>query len=233
MAYRNKKTKRKQPRYHLYFEKLKIESQRNELRLDFLDVLRKISDQRCDEYWECTKKLLQDMYDELTLLGEPPSIKEPVNVIHYCIKIFDIASRYQDSLNGAIVTVPEEKAEEMRIFNNDLYFCGRHEKNDLRTDSHNMKVPYWNTTQKGQEITLDNIMFGPDIGFAQRPASYWIKLSKKKKIETVRVVSSIYGKISAPGKSIWQTQALVNSGIQKFCKTAHQSLLEDIEGLLA
>lgn len=233
MAYRKRQKGWKQPRYYLYWEKVVTEKKRDDARLELTYILAEITKQKCEAYWENAQTILKNMQDELLSLGPPPSVKQAVEVIHYCIKIFDIASRYQDKLNGGISFVPEEKTEDSKTFNNDLYFCGRHESFDLRTDSQHGSVPYWNTTKKGQEINLDTIMFGPDIGFPQKSADYWIKLSKKKKVATTQVIEYSYGKVAKPGKSLWITQALVEAGIHKFCKTAYRALTEDIELLLA
>lgn len=181
--YRKKKIKKwnQKSRFGKFVEKLQEEQQLASKRSDLTNVLLQISEKRSGEYWNSVVPILTSMQNELVELGKVPNIQNTIAVINYCVKFFDITSRHQDLLGGTLQCAPLEKEDAMKAFHNDLYYSGRHEKADMRQDSHKGFLPYWNTTQKGESITTENIRFGPELGLPCQPASFWVKLSKKKK----------------------------------------------------
>lgn len=154
-----------------------------------------------------------------------------IPVINYCVNLFRITSKYQDLLDGALVCAPAGKEDSFTAFNNDLYYSGRHEESDLRNDSVQGPIAYWNTTQKGDPINEETIKFGPEIGLPRQPVSYWLKLSKKKKVYVQEVTQYSKGNLSKL-KPLWATDALVRTGIHNFCKVAKKALSEELEDLL-
>jgi hypothetical protein len=237
MMYRTKKRWRKISRYAQFVEKCNMEKERDEKRQLLKNTLEAILDQRSREYWDRTKPILEKMRDELNDLGKVPSYKDTKGVIEFCIAIFDISSRAQDALeDGKLLCAPggEEQLKALSNFNNDLYYCGRHTSKDLRNDSICGSVPYWNTTLKGTPINADTIMFGPEIGSPRKPASYWLQISKKKKINILETTSyyKCGGNISKP-ISVWVTDGLVRIGILKFCRQAMENLPKELDILLA
>lgn len=220
MVYRRSKRKShwKEERYSRYWWKLTEKEREEQERL-----------------WQESRVILQTMYDELVLLGEPPSIDEPVHVIEYAVKIFDISSRAQDNLlHGGVECIPSDKKAAAEQFNKDIYFCGRHTPEDKRNDSRLGPVPYWNTTSKGEPITVNNIRFGLDIGLRESySARKLMKLSKKKRVTVATIVPNSHGVVARPVASKWITEAIVEAGVHKFCVTAFESLNADLKALLA
>lgn len=239
MTYRKRKSKsrwRYGSRYGYYVATIKAEDEKKKALLNSLsnltNVFAAIADKKSQEYWDSEKVVLENMKKELDELGEVPSILSTVPVIKYCVKIFDIISRAQDALpNGRIQVAPEEMADTVDAFNNDLYYSGRHCVNDLRNDSVRGPIPYWNTTFKGTPINEETIMFGPEIGRVRKPVSYWLKLSKKKKVYVEKNTAYVKGSITKL-VPVWETEALVRTGVHKFCKTAFTALTTELELLL-
>lgn len=227
--FRKRKRTRKLQRYGKYVATLNYQNELKEARGELVDVFNAIIDKKISDYWKESLKLLYAMEQELKDMGEVPY--QPVDIMKYCVKIFDIASRYQDALNGELKICPEEKKELLITFNNNLYFSGRHEVDDLRPDSEYGPLPYWNTTEPGEPITMENICFGPELGLPRRPASYWVSLSKKKKVGLTQITTYSKGYVNKR-VSVWVTDALVRIGIKKFCKTAHENLLQNLADLL-
>ena len=189
-------------------------------------------DDRNTAYWTEIRPILQNMYDELTALGKPPAYNQAVKVIEYCVKIFDIVSRCQDQLEGREIRVcPGKLSEVVTSFNNDIYFIGRHAEDDKRHDQTYGDVPYWNTTKIGEPINLETIYFGPDWGKSRMPASYWIKLSKKKKMTIYEEQHFATHSIKRP-KDVWVTEAMVRSGILQICKLAYKNFTSYLEEIL-
>lgn len=226
-----KKWKRKS-RYADFFKRLCEEQALKKSRSDLVTVLAQISDQKCEEYWNFAVPILTDMKNELDSLGRVPSIMSAVPVIKYCVRLFEITSKYQDLLDGSLSCAPAGKEESFNAFNNDLYYSGRHSTNDLRKDSIRGPIPYWNTTRKGEPINEETIQFGPELGLPRQPVSYWLKLSKKKKVYVQEVTQYSKGNL-AKVKPIWATDALVRTGIHNFCKVAISALTQELENLLA
>lgn len=235
MTYRKRKSNcrwRYGSRYGHYVATLKAEKERNEARMKLTDVLGEILDKKSQEYWDSEVIVLEKMRQELRELGKVPSIYSTAPVIKYCIKLFDITSRAQDALQGGQIQIAyAEKSDVADEFNNDLYFSGRHAADDLREDSLRGPVQYWNTTLPGTPINEDTIMFGPEIGRPRQPASYWLKLSKKKKVYIEENTSYAKGHITKL-VPVWVTDALVRTGIYNFCKVAVKNLSEELDLLL-
>lgn len=239
MTYRNKKSNccwRHGSRYGYYVAKLRAEEEKKkallESRTSLVNVFAALADKKSQEYWDSETIVLKNMKKELEELGKVPSIFSTVSVIKYCIKLFDITSRAQDALpNGRIQVAPEEKSDAVDAFNNDLYYSGRHCIKDLRNDSFRGPLPYWNTTLEGTPINEETIMFGPEIGRVRKPASYWLKLSKKKKVYVEENTAYVKGNITKL-VPVWETDALVKTGIHNFCKTAVKALTAELDILL-
>lgn len=228
--FKGKGWNRKLYRYGKYVTTINYQNELRNAREELVNVLYGIIDKKFEASWKESLTLLARMKKELDSLGTIPY--EATKVMQYCVNIFDIASRYQDMFeDGELHICPEEKKEALVQFNHDLYFAGRHAVYDLRPDSVCGKIPYWNTTETGEPITMDNICFGPELGYPRKPASYWVKLSKKKKITLAQPMNFQKGTINKR-VSLWATDALVKSGIRKFCQTASKALTQDLEALL-
>lgn len=238
VVYRKKKTRKwsRNYRYGDYVAKLH-EDKKKELataRTDVTSVLSQILKQKSDDYWEnFALPILRKMHKEMMALGNVPSIMDSKAVIHYCVKLFDIASRHQDLLNGELQCAPLEKLEAYAKFRNDLYYCGRHEVDDLRKDSSGKFLPYWNTTSKKERISIDTIQFGPELGFERKPARYWLSLSKKERVKVQEVRTYPFGGQTSEEKYIWATDALVRTGIHNLCTVAHRELTSELNDLLS
>lgn len=223
-------------RYGYFVATLKAEEKRKaELEAahqNLVNVLSAIADKKFNEFWNSEKAVLENMRRELLELGKVPNMLSTQAVIQYCVKLFDITSRAQDSLkDGMLHVAPAEKQQVADEFNNDLYYSARHTINDLRNDSVLGPVPYWNTTLPGTPINEETIMFGPEIGFPRKPVSYWLKLSKKKKVYIEQTTAYSKGKLSK-FVAVWATEALVRNGVHHFCKVASESLLREVNELL-
>lgn len=194
--------------------------------------LEKELDEKAQAYWASITPILQEMQTRLLELGKPPYYQKTKENILYCINIFSIASKAQDELGGALKIAPGAKKEIVDAFNNDLIFGGRHNEDERRDDEYHGKVPYWNTTQKGEEITIDNIFFGPEIGLPRKPASYWLKLSKKKKV--YMTILTKYENVGVLQKETeaWATEAIVKTGLHHFVRKAYDSFTFELEELL-
>ena len=224
-------------RYGSYVAKFQAEEKRKaELaaaRGNLVNAIAAIADKKFNEYWTSEKVVLENLRRELQELGKVPSILSTVAVINYCVKLFEITSRAQDALKDGILHVaPAEKQQIADEFNNDLYYSARHSVDDLRNDSIRGPLPYWNTTSAGTPINEETIMFGPEIGFPRKPVSYWLKLSKKKKVYVQEITSYTKGNLSKT-VPLWATAALVRTGVHKFCTVASENLLREATELLA
>lgn len=239
MTYRRKTNNnpwKRGSRYGYFVATLKAEEKREaELkaaRENLVNVLSVIVDKKSNEYWTSEKVVLENLRRELLELGKVPSILSTVDVIKYCVKLFDITSRAQDALTDGILHIaPAGKQQLLDEFNNDLYYSARHTVHDLRNDSVRGPIPYWNTTLAGTPINEETIMFGPEIGLPRKPVSYWLKLSKKKKVYVEQVTSYSKGNLSK-FVAVWATEALVKTGIHNFCKVASENLLREVNELL-
>ena len=217
MKWRKRQKSQNRNRYATFVKKLEEEKQ--------LDIM-------ATAYWEEVVPLLKTMQSEIIALGKPPGYNQTKDNMIYCVNIFDIVSRYQDQLDGSLKVAPGEKAEAADAFNNDLFYAGRHTAQEIRPDEYLGNVPYWNTTNKGEPITTDNICFGPELGLPRKPASYWLSLSKKKKVEVNAVQEFEKGSISRT-KELWAAEALVKIGINHFNKTAYKAFTTELDALLA
>lgn len=203
-----------------------------EARTHLVNVLAQVADKKSDEYWTAEKAVLEKLRSELLDLGKVPSFTSSAEVIKYCVNFFDIVSRAQDALpDGVLHVAPANKQNAADAFNNDIYYSGRHTIYDLRKDSVHGEVPFWNTTLRGTPITEETIMFGPDIGLSAKPASYWLKLPKSKKVYVIKTTTYAKGHLSKK-VAVWATDALVQTGVHKFCKTATTCLLSELNELL-
>lgn len=199
---------------------------------NLVNVLSAIAEKKFNECWKTEKVVLENMRQELLELGKVPSVFSTVDVIKYCVKLFDITSRAQDSLTDRIIhAAPADKQQVADEFNNDLYYSARHSVHDLRNDSVRGPVPYWNTTAPGTPINEETIMFGPEIGLPRKPVSYWLKLSKKKKVYVEEITSYSRGNLRKL-VPVWATEALVKTGVHNFCKVSSTSLLREVNELL-
>lgn len=188
-------------------------------------------DERKTKYWESIQPILQTMQQELKALGKPPAYNQAVKTIEYCVKIFDIVSRCQDKLEGEIKLCPKPLGEIVTQFNNDLYFVGRHSKDDKRPDEIRGEVPYWNTTKVGEPINMETIYFGPDWGLPRKPASYWVKYPKKNKM-SIYEEQHFSTHTTRRVKEVWTTEAIVRSGIHKICKMSYKNFNVYLEEIL-
>lgn len=227
---------RRGSRFGCFVAKLNAEEQRKaELKVaheNLVNVLSAIADKKFNEYWNSEKAVLENMRQELLELGKVPSISSTEAVIKYCVKLFDITSRAQDALkDGMLHVAPAEKQQVADEFNNDLYYSARHAESDLRNDSIRGPIPYWNTTLPGTPINNETIMFGPEIGISRKPVSYWLKLSKKKKVNVQEITSYAKGNLTK-FVPLWATEALVKTGVHNFCKVASENLLREVNDLL-
>ncbi len=200
--------KRKPCRYGKYFQKLQEQEKANTF------------------YWENVLETLTNMKKDLETLGNVP--KKSVDAIKYTVELFNIVSLYQDMLEGEIKKCPAKKYDYISIFNECMFFAGRHTA-DERFELKNFgEVPYWNITAVGENVTMSNLMLGGEFGTVPRPASYWIKLSKSKKCQV-----PISGKVSKYSSPMWMTDALVKYLIYGFSKDLVKDLLESIDQILA
>lgn len=225
--YQRKKSKwrkRKRPqqpmhRYAAFIKKLKEEQQ--------LDIL-------ATTYWETATPVLKNMQVEITNLGKPPGNNQVKETISYCISLLDIISRYQDILDGSLKIAPGEKSDAADSFNKNMSYAGRHTEQETYPDDYYGDLLYWNTTSKGETVTADNIYFGPELGLPRKPASYWLSLSKKKKVTVNAVLEfkNVKGQLARP-RDMWATEGLVKVVINDFIRNTYYSFLTDIDALLA
>lgn len=188
-------------------------------------------EEKAQIYLESILPILQDTQAKLVELGNPPSYKHTKENILYCVQLFSIASECQDKLDSELKTVPYAMKDVVKAFNNDLFYSGRHSIDEYRNDRVYGKVPYWNTTDKGEAITIDNIYFGPELGLTRKPASYWLKLSKKKRVYLEEQTTYAKGMISKT-TTAWITDALVKVGIHHFIRAAYEALTTELDALL-
>lgn len=189
-------------------------------------------DEKAEIYWASITPTLQKMVNQLEELGTPPSLKATKECILYCIKLYSIVSTAQDALDGELQIVPAKKRDAGNAFNTILNYAGRHKPDDMRKDDNHGLVPYWNTTQKGEEITCDNIFFGPDIGLPKKSATYWLKLSKSKKVYITEYTKYEKGGILTKEKTTWATDAIVKTGVYRFNRIISENLQAQLEELL-
>lgn len=139
-------------------------------------------DEHCEQYWKSIIPILQNMRSELLALGPRPLCENSRQNIKYCVSLLKIVAETQDALeHGRLTIYPLAKKECVMNFNANLYFAGRHSADDLRKTATNRLVPYWNTTQKGEPVTLNNILFGADANLPSKPASYWLNRPKVRR----------------------------------------------------
>ena len=230
MTYRKPQTRRrKRIHYNNYVKKIQEQdSHQKELlrinRLNFLSVLYEIYNTKCDESWNGVLKILNNMKKELKSLGPVPDKYQSVKVIRYCVKLFDIVSKYQDILEDMPISVEPSKYDAIKKLNIHIYLAGRHEPDEIRPHEYLKNLTFWNVTKKNEPVTVYNIYFGPDLSLPPRPASYWLSVSKKEKF----TLSDGDKK-----KSMWVTDALVQSSIHCFCRNASQDILEDLDIILS
>lgn len=236
MGYRKKKkTWKKAARYGNYFKKCtelaEVKQKRKELTINLNNLL----GIKIQEYWDMAViPELKNMRNEIEGLGEVPEKSKAVAVIRYCISFLDIVSRYQDTLDGGIKFSPLGKEAAVQKFNDDLTFAGRHKKDDRMNSASGIEIPFWNNTLKGENITEDNIFFGPDIGLPERPASYWLHLKKSKTVAITLTKNFEKGHITKKPILMWATAALVKYGtLYTFCKIGYKRFSETLEQILA
>lgn len=191
----------------------------------------KEANEKCEQYWNSIIPILKNMQNQLLELGKPPKYTQVKENIEYCVKLFAIVSEAQDALEGYIKIYPYNKLDAVKAFNNDLFYGGRHSIDERRNDTYQGKVPYWNTTNVGEKITMDNIQFGPDIGLPQHPASYWIKLSKKKRVYMEEQTTYTKGKISKT-VIVWATEAIVKINVNGFIRVAYEAFTKELDEML-
>lgn len=231
MVYRKKKTRWKKARYPKYFENV---SELLSARKEAVFTLGKILGIKSQEYWISIIPILQSMKQELDELGEIPEKSKSIPVIKYCLRFLDIASRYQDELDGGIKFAPKSKLDIVAKFNQDLTFAGRHTKDEHMQSISGNAIPFWNTTSKGEPITEDNIFFGPDIGLLPRSARYWINLKKSKTVNITITKNYEKGSLRKKPVPMWATGALVKySSIFSYCKIGHKCLTQHLDNILA
>lgn len=187
--------------------------------------------EKCEKYWNSILPILHSLQDELLSLGKPPYYKQTVDNIKYCVNLFRIASTAQDALEGSIKICPADKHNAVKAFNNDLFYCGRHTAEESREDTYHGKVPYWNTSKVGEMVTMETICFGPEIGLPRKPAIWWCKLSKSKKVYIEEQTQYQKG-ILRKELTTWATDALVKTGINHFISDAYKALTTELEALL-
>lgn len=158
---------------------------------------------------------------ELKKLGDFPSgnIKK---IILYNVNFLNIVSQFQD--NGYLKYQPKEMNEVQKLFNVTVKMSGRQ-------DSPNK----WNYTKKGEKVTTLNVFYGGVFGLPIKPASYWLSLPRTQKIGLdyhSRVAANLSNSPVIDQKTIWQTQAIVEAGVEKFTENNSQVLIRYANKLL-
>lgn len=159
---------------------------------------------------------------ELKKLGDFPSgnIKK---IILYNVNFLNIVSQFQD--NGYLKYQPKEMDEIQKLFNVTVEINGRQ-------DSPNK----CNYTKKGEKVTIHNVVYGGVFGLPLKPASYWLSLSKSKKIVLdyhSRVATSLSKSPVIAQKTLWQTQAILEAGVERFTENNSKVLIRCVQKLLA
>lgn len=176
------------------------------------------------QHYPKERKRIIKLQKELRKLGEFPT-GNPKKIITYTVGFLDLVSRFEDE--GYLQYQPIEKAEAQKTFNSVI-------KNSGRQDSPSK----WNYTKKGEAVTTQNVLFGGVLGLPIKPASYWISRPKSKKITIdYRSKLAINAKDKnnpiVDTKTIWETQALVEAGIERFSKNNAKVLMRSIKSLLS
>lgn len=157
----------------------------------------------------------------LLKLGDFPC-GNPKKIILYNIHFFDIISQFQDE--GYLIYQPHEKEYVTKLFNLAIRRSGR--------QNEGMK---WNMTKKGEKVTTQNVLYGGIFGLPIKPAIYWLNLPKSKKI-TLDLHSSLALNVKSSHvvgtMKIWETELLVNSGIEKFTINNLKVILDCLDQLL-
>lgn len=176
---------------------------------------------RTQNYPKERKRIIK-LQKELKKLGDFPS-GDPKKIITYTVGFLDLVSRFQDE--GYLQYQPQEKAETQNTFNLVI-------KNSGRQDSPSK----WNYTKKGETVTTQNVLFGGVLGLPIKPASYWISRPKSKKITIdYRSKLALNSKKSpiVKTKTIWETQAIVEAGVERFSQNNSEVLMRCIKSLLS
>ena len=178
---------------------------------------------RTQNYPKERKRIIK-LQKELKKLGDFPS-GDPKKIITYTVGFLDLVSRFQD--DGYLQYQPQEKVETQKTFNLVI-------KNSGRQDSPNK----WNYTKKGETVTTQNVLLGGILGLPIKPASYWISRPKNKKV-TIDYRSKIAQNPKDKSnhivdtRTIWETQAIVEAGVERFSQNNAEVLMRCIKSLLS
>lgn len=107
---------------------------------------------------------IKQLLNDLTKLGEFP--KDSKSIIQFTVRFFNIISFFQD--DGLIQYQPDSVADLVEVANKVITVCGRQ---PTKTS--------WNQSNRGEKVTLDNVMLGAVWGLPIKPARFWISCSKK------------------------------------------------------
>ena len=110
---------------------------------------------------------IKQLLNDLTKLGEFP--KDSKSIIQFTVRFFNIISFFQD--DGLIQYQPNSVADLVEVANKVITVCGRQ---PTKTS--------WNQSNRGEKVTLDNVMLGAVWGLPIKPARFWISCSKKNTI---------------------------------------------------
>lgn len=158
---------------------------------------------------------------ELQKLGDFPSgnIKK---IILYNVSFLNIVSQFQD--NGYLKHQPKAMDDTQQLFNTTIKMSGRQDD------------PYkWNYTKKGEKVTTLNVFYGGVFGLPIKPASYWLSLPRTQKIGIdyhSKVAANLSNSPVIAQKTLWQTQAIVEAGVEKFTENNSQVLMRCVNKLL-
>lgn len=178
---------------------------------------------RTQNYPKERKRIIK-LQKELRKLGEFPT-GNPKKIILYTVGFLDLVSQFQDE--GYLQYQPQEKVETQKAFNLVI-------KNSGRQDSPNK----WNYTKKGETVTTQNVLLGGVLGLPIKPASYWISRPKNKKV-TIDYRSKIAQNPKDKSnpivdtRTIWETQAIVEAGVERFSQNNAEVLMRCIKSLLS
>lgn len=170
------------------------------------------------------KKRIIQLQKNLKKLGDFPT-GDPKKIILYSIGFLNLVSQFQDA--GYLKYQPKEKLKIQELFNEVIQKSGRQNSPNK-----------WNYTKKGEEVTIHNVVLGGILGLPIKPASYWISRPKNKKI-TIDYRSKLAINSKNPNtpivntKTIWETQALVEAGIERHTQNNSEILMGCIKNLLS
>lgn len=178
---------------------------------------------RMQNYPKERKRIIK-LQKDLKKLGDFPT-GNPKKVILYTVGFLNLCSQFQDE--GYLLYQPQEKAEPQNTFNLVI-------KNSGRQDSPSK----WNYTKKGETVTTQNVLFGGVLSLPIKSASYWINRPKNKKVTIdyrSKVAQNPKDKSNpiVDTRTIWETQAIVEAGVERFSQNNAAVLKRCIENLLS